>query len=220
MVRVEQTTKVYRGQNGQVTALDGATLVVAEGEFVAVRGPSGSGKSTLLLTIGGMVTPTTGRVFVGGTDVYALSGRQRARFRSKHVGFVFQMFHLVPYLNVLENVMLPALGAMEKPTVREACDLLERFGMSHRLYHKPGALSTGERQRAAMARALIRRPPLLLADEPTGNLDPDNAAEVMLYLKEFHRQGGTIVLVSHADDAGRYADRTVHIRGGRIESST
>jgi len=217
MILLENVSRVYRGRDGDVTALDDVGLSVGDGEFVAVRGPSGSGKSTLLLTIGAMIAPTRGRVVVGETDVYAMSGRERATFRAEHVGFVFQMFHLVPYLTVLENVLVPTLGGTRRPSRQDACELLERFGMSHRLRHKPAELSTGERQRAAMARALIKRPRLLLADEPTGNLDPENAAEVMRYLGEFHDDGGTIVLVTHEEIAERHAHRTVHIRDGRIE---
>ncbi len=215
MVQVQAVSKVYAGPQGEVRALDGVDLRVEQGEFVAVRGASGSGKSTLLLTIGAMVRPTSGRVLIAGRDVYALSPSQRARFRAETIGFVFQMFHLVPYLSVLENVLLPSLAAPGGGRGAAAA-LLERFGLSHRLHHRPAELSIGERQRAAMARALLNRPRLILADEPTGNLDPANAAEVMNHLAEFHREGATIVVVTHEDLAAQRAQRAVQIRDGRI----
>ena len=219
MVDLEGVNKVYNGPRGEVRALDDVTLHVEPGEFVAVMGPSGSGKSTLLLTVGGMVRPSYGQVMVADTDVYRLSGRQRAQFRATNIGFVFQMFHLVPYLTVLENVLLPTLTHAESRGGRdEALMLLERFRMTDRLDHKPAELSTGERQRVAMARALLNRPSIILADEPTGNLDPDNAAEVMGYLQQFQRDGGTIVLVTHEQMAEDYAQRTVSIRSGKIEN--
>jgi len=217
MVQLEKVTKVYRGPQGEVRALDGVDLRVAEGEFVAVRGASGSGKSTLLLTLGGMVRPTRGRVTVAGSDVYALSPGERARFRAENIGFVFQLFHLVPYLSVLENVLVPTLAASGRGRA-SAPELLEGFGLAHRIHHRPAELSIGERQRVAMARALLNRPKLILADEPTGNLDPANATEVMNHLADLHRSGTTIVVVTHEELAARYAQRTVEIREGRIVS--
>ncbi|MBM4041590.1 MAG: ABC transporter ATP-binding protein [Planctomycetes bacterium] len=217
MVQLEEVTKVYRGPQGEVRALDGVSLRVAEGEFVAVRGASGSGKSTLLLTLGGMVRPTRGRVTVAGSDVYALSPGERARFRAENIGFVFQLFHLVPYLSVLENVLVPTLAASGRGRA-SAPELLEGFGLAHRIHHRPAELSIGERQRVAMARALLNRPKLILADEPTGNLDPANATEVMNHLADLHRSGTTIVVVTHEELAARYAQRTVEIREGRIVS--
>jgi putative ABC transport system ATP-binding protein len=215
MVQVDGVTKVYDGPQGEVRALDGVNLAVEVGEFVAVRGASGSGKSTLLLTVGGMVRPTSGRVCVAETDIYALTPSQRARFRAQNIGFVFQLFHLVPYLSVLENVLLPSLAAPGgERSAGEA--LLARFGLSHRARHRPAELSIGERQRVAMARALLNRPKLILADEPTGNLDPDNATEVMARLSELHREGATIVVVTHEELAARFAQRTVIIREGKI----
>ncbi|HPD17369.1 MAG TPA: ABC transporter ATP-binding protein [Planctomycetota bacterium] len=217
MVHLDGVTKRYQGPQGEVRALDAVSLRVEAGEFLAIRGASGSGKSTLLLTIGAMVRPTAGRVMVAGTDLYALSPSERARFRAENIGFVFQLFHLVPYLSVLENVLLPTLAVRSADdSTAKATALLERFGLSHRMHHRPSELSIGERQRAAMARALLNRPRLILADEPTGNLDPDNATEVMNHLAEFHREGATIVVVTHEELAARYAQRTVLIRDGRI----
>ncbi len=218
VVQLDGVTKTYDGPQGRVRALDGVGLRVGAGEFVAVRGASGSGKSTLLLTIGGMVRPTSGRVVVAGTDLYALSPNERARFRAEKIGFVFQLFHLVPYLDTLENVLVPTLaGGSREGREAAAKALLQRFGLAHRIHHRPSELSIGERQRVAMARALINRPALILADEPTGNLDPDHAAEVMSYLAEFHREGATIVVVTHEELAARFAQRIVLIRDGKIE---
>jgi len=216
MVQLDGVSEIYRGQRGEVRALDDVSLAIREGEFVAAQGPSGSGKSTLLLTIGGMVRPTKGRVLVDRKDIYAMSGSDRARFRAENIGFVFQMFHLMPYLTVIENVVLASHGRARSAALTEAENLLERFGLSGRLRHKPGQLSTGERQRTALARALLNRPKLLLADEPTGNLDPENSAIVMGYLSEFHQQGGTVVVVSHETIAAEYAQRVIHLREGRI----
>jgi len=220
VIQVTDVSKVYPGRGGQVRALDGLTLTVQQGDFVAVRGPSGSGKSTLLLSIGGMNHPSSGQVRVDGVDVYGLSGRDRARFRARNVGFVFQMFHLVPYLSVLENVLLPSgLAQIDEPRER-ALELLDRFRMSARAHHKPGELSTGERQRTAVARALINRPWLVLADEPTGNLDPETGAQILGYLSEFSQAGGTVVVVTHEPWVEEYATRTVQIREGRLHEAS
>ena len=221
MIHLESISKVYSDRRrGDVRALDDVSLAVSEAEFVAIKGPSGSGKSTLLMAVGGMNRPTAGRVVVDGADLYGMSSQERAEFRADKIGFVFQMFHLVPYLSVLENVLLPTVGGRSKAGRDEALALLERFGMSERLHHKPAELSTGERQRTAMARALLNRPKLVLADEPTGNLDPENAAEVMGYLSEFRKDGGTVVLVTHEDTALEHAERIVRIRQGKIEEDS
>ena len=216
MIYLDNITKRYRGRTGDIAALDDVNLSVPEGEFVAIRGPSGSGKSTLLLTIAGMIHPTHGKAVVSGTDMYAVSGRQRARFRAHNIGFVFQMFHLVPYLSVLENVALPTVLLPGRIHSHEARELLQRFGMSERLAHKPAELSTGERQRTAVARALINHPRLLLADEPTGNLDPDNSAQIFEYIAGFHHEGGTVIVVTHDPLAESYAQRTVSLSAGRL----
>jgi len=227
VVRLAGVSKTFQGRRGPVRALDDMDLEVAEGDFVAVRGPSGSGKSTLLLTIAGMIRPTAGTVTVRGEDLYALSVQGRSRFRAENVGFVFQMFHLVPYLSVLENVILPGrllshVGSdgmrtrRQDPRVR-ALALLERFGLQDRLDHCPAELSTGERQRTAIARALINDPWLLLADEPTGNLDTETGGVVMDCLADLHRAGKTIVLVTHDPAVDRYADRVLLLRSGRLE---
>ncbi len=217
MVSVENVSKIYRTRRGQVVALGEIDLQIEKGEFIVVRGPSGSGKTTLLLAIGGMLRPTSGRVVVDGNDVYAMSERQRAKFRAQNIGFVFQMFHLIPYLNVMENALLPAGVVKEGGGSSEARELLGRLGISEREHHKPSELSAGERQRTAIARALLNRPKVILADEPTGNLDPENAAEVIGYLAEFHSDGGTVIVVTHGSVADQYADRVIHLRAGSTE---
>ena len=213
MVQLENISKIYKTRRGRVKALDEISFQVKEGEFVVVRGPSGSGKTTLLLAIGGMLHPTSGQVFVGKKDIYAMSKRERARFRAENIGFVFQMFHLVPYLNVIENTLL-ASGARANRS--EAEKLLGRLGMFGREAHKPSELSAGERQRTAIARALLNHPRIILADEPTGNLDPENAAQVIGYLAEFHREGGTVVVVTHGAVADQYSDRIIYLQDGQV----
>ena len=217
MIQLEDVSKVYPSDQGQVRALDHVSLQIDQGEFVAIRGPSGCGKSTLLSLVGGLDLPTSGRVVVAGTDLAALSSAQRAHLRAEKIGFVFQLFHLLPYLNVIDNVAVAAIAHDSTDARQRARELLERFQLAHRLHHRPSQLSIGERQRAAIARALLNAPPLLLADEPTGNLDPQNAAIVMELLADFHRQGGTVLLVTHEESAARHAQRTVTLRDGALQ---
>lgn len=206
-------SKTYRtGRTGEVRALDGISLSLAPGEFTAVQGPSGCGKTTLLLIAGGLLAPTQGRVLLDGEDPYALSADQRAAFRARWLGFVFQQFHLIPYLSVLDNVLAPALAAGIPDGRERAEELVAHFGLHSRRLHVPGELSTGERQRTALARALLNRPKLLLADEPTGNLDRENAGIVLRHLVEFARSGGAVLLVSHDEESVRHADRVVRLR--------
>jgi len=216
MIRCDEVTKVFRKNGSEVTSLDRFTAKVAKGEFVAVRGPSGSGKTTLLLTLGGMQRPSAGSVQLARRDLYALSPAERARLRSSEIGFVFQMFHLVPYLDLLENVLLACPGKPSAEVRQRASGLMDELGLADRASHRPGELSAGERQRLAVARALLNRPKLILADEPTGNLDPENAAEVIRHLAEFHRGGGTVVLVTHGAAADAHADRTLRLEQGRL----
>ncbi|MBN2329911.1 MAG: ABC transporter ATP-binding protein [Candidatus Omnitrophica bacterium] len=219
MIRLEEVSKIYPGRNGQVKALDRIQLNVKEKEFVVVRGPSGSGKSTLLLTLGGMLRPTQGAVWIGEQDVYKFSGKERAEFRAQNVGFVFQMFHLIPYLTVWENVAAAAGKSVTASIRKDSLSLLEGLGLSHRVSHKPSELSAGEKQRTAIARALLNKPKIILADEPTGNLDPDNAHEVLQHLSSFHQNGGTLLMVTHGKDADPYADRIVYLRDGAVVES-
>jgi putative ABC transport system ATP-binding protein len=212
MVRLEKVAKTYRGRRGEVEALRDVDLEVARGEVLAVRGPSGSGKTTLLLVLGGMLRPTRGTVRVDGRDLQALGGGDLARFRRERIGFVFQLFHLVPYLDVLGNVLLAGRGGeAERP---RAAELLERLGLSARAGHRPAELSAGEKQRVALARALLVRPALVLADEPTGNLDPPNAAEVFRVLGEYRKEGGTVIVATHGPSSDLGADREVRLHAG------
>ena len=216
MIRCDEVTKIFCKNGSEVTSLDRFTAKVAEGEFVAVRGASGSGKTTLLLTLGGMQRPSAGSVQLAGRDLYALSSAERARLRSSEIGFVFQMFHLVPYLDLLGNVLLACPGKPSAEVRQRAGELMDELGLADRASHLPGELSAGERQRLAVARALLNRPKLILADEPTGNLDPENAAEVIRHLAEFHRGGGTVVLVTHGESVNAHADRTLSLEQGRL----
>ncbi|MBN1345123.1 MAG: ABC transporter ATP-binding protein [Phycisphaerae bacterium] len=216
MIQAEHLCKIYRTRSREVRALDDVSLEIKPGEFIVARGPSGSGKTTLLLAIGGMLRPSSGRMLIDGRDVYAMSDGDRARFRAEHVGFVFQMFHLVPYLTVVENVLLPASVPNGAEARRRASDVLVELGLGDRRDHKPSELSAGERQRVALARAMLPKPKVILADEPTGNLDPDNAAEVMKHLASFHAEGGTVVVVTHGAAADGHADRICRLESGRI----
>jgi len=216
MLVLNDLGKTYRTRAGEVRALHGVSLRIDEGQFLAVRGPSGSGKTTLLMMIAAMLRPSRGTVQFDGTDVYAISGPERARFRARNIGFVFQMFHLVPYLNVVENILV-AQGARGQTEGARARSLLQRLGLQHRMYHRPGALSAGEKQRVAMARALLNQPRWILADEPTGNLDPENAQCVLTCLREFHRAGGTVIVATHSPAAQELDARTIHLREGMIE---
>jgi len=218
MIHFEDVTKVYRTGDGEVRALSGVNLDVERGGFVAVRGPSGCGKSTLLTIAGGLAAPSSGHVMIAGEDILAMSAATRARFRARHIGFVFQMFHLLPYLTVLDNVAVAALPGEEAEARSRGRDLLEQFQLAHRLRHRPAELSTGERQRVAIARAMVNQPQLILADEPTGNLDPDSSTAVLDLLAGFRRQGGTVLLVTHQEQAAEYAQRTVLLREGSIVS--
>lgn len=218
IIVVNGLVKSY-GDGTPVLALNGVDLIVAEGEFVAISGPSGSGKTTLLNVIGTLDLPTSGRVVVKGTDIATLSGDALADFRRQHIGFIFQLFNLVPELTALENVMLPLLPYRPSaPKLKErARDLLVSMGMRMRLDHLPGQLSGGEQQRVAIARALINRPDIVLADEPTGNLDSKAGAEVIQLLSRTSREARlTVVLVTHNPTVATQADRVVVLQDGQV----
>jgi putative ABC transport system ATP-binding protein len=216
MIQLENLVKIYQTAQGPVRSLDGVNLAVKPGEFIVVHGRSGSGKTTLLLTIGGMLHPSAGRVTVDGQDVYAAGQRERAQFRARKIGFVFQMYHLVPYLHVLDNVLLAGTSEPGGVRLARARELLTQLGLETRWSHKPAELSAGERQRTAIARALLPQPKLVLADEPTGNLDPENGAEVFRHLAEYHRQGGTVIVATHGPAADQFADRIIELQAGSI----
>jgi len=220
MLSLANVSKRYVGAAGPVQALDGVSLELGAGSFVGVQGPSGCGKTSLLLVAGGLMRPDAGDVRIAGTDVYSLPPDRRATFRGESIGFVFQQFHLVPYLSVVDNVLAAALAthSASSAQVRERAEsLIDRFGLTHRIHHVPGALSTGERQRAALARALLNEPKCLLADEPTGNLDRENAAVVLDALAEFAQSGGAVLLVTHDEHAARRAESVLTMSAGRIE---
>jgi putative ABC transport system ATP-binding protein len=222
MIRVENLTKTFAAPGGgEVHAVAGITLRIDTGEFVAVVGPSGSGKSTLLFAMGGLATPTAGQVFLGETRVYDLDREARAALRRTEVGFVFQTFNLIPYLTCLENVALPALlaGRSRAQASEAASRVLERLGMTARRHHRPAELSVGERQRVGIGRALVNGPRVLLADEPTGNLDPATADQVVDVLVELNREGETIVMVTHDLRLAGRAGRIVRLRSGELDGT-
>jgi len=220
MLRVEGVTKSYNHRGTAVKALDNVTLDIPKGDFLSIVGPSGSGKSTLLLTLGGMLSPSGGRILLNGESMYDLSADRRARLRGEKVGFLFQTFNLVPYLSALENVQVPLFlaGLPGSMQVQRGIDLLERVGLGDRLTHKPRELSVGQQQRVALARLVANDPAVVLADEPTGNLDPDTSDQVIAFLEELCQQGSTIVMVTHDPRAAGKAKRKVTLIGGRINA--
>lgn len=217
LLQARDLHKVFTGPNGKVHALAGVSLTLEPGVFVAIKGPSGCGKSTLLFTLGALLRPDSGNLTLLDQEAYVMTGEERAVLRAKHIGFVFQQFHLTPYLNVLDNVMAPALALPSADARARASELIELLGLKDRMDHVPSMLSTGERQRTALARALLNRPKILLADEPTGNLDEDNGALVLQHLSAFAKQGGAVVLVTHERDAAAHAHTVLQMREGRIE---
>src|SRR5712664_2401055 len=210
-VVIENLTKQY----GTLRALGGVSFDVNTGEWVALMGPSGSGKTTLINILGGLDTLTSGRVVVDGVDLSNLRENELVRYRAEKVGFVFQQFHLVPYLTALENVML-AQYFHSVTDENQAAEALRRVGLGDRLEHLPAQLSGGEQQRVAIARALINHPKLILADEPTGNLDEDNEATILNLLRDLHSAGHTILVVTHSQAIGNLADRRIELEHGRL----
>jgi putative ABC transport system ATP-binding protein len=218
VLKLESVTKEYNHRATPVMAMNDISLEIDQGDFVSVVGPSGSGKSTFLLILGGMLSPSSGRVFLESESVYDLSTEDRARLRGDKVGFVFQTFNLVPYLTALENVQIPLLlsGKDEASQVGKATELLKRVGLGDRLDHKPSELSVGQQQRVALARMLANDPKVILADEPTGNLDPETCKEVIDFLVELNAEGRTIVMVTHDPQMARRAKRTLRLVAGSI----
>jgi len=215
LVQVENLEKRFDA----VRALADVSFEVEAGEWIAIMGPSGSGKTTLINILGGLDHPTSGRVAVDGVEIGQLSERELTRYRSDKIGFVFQQFHLVPYLTALENVML-AQYFHSITDEKEAAEALRRVGLAERLEHLPAQLSGGEQQRVAIARALINHPKLILADEPTGNLDEENEATILKLLHELHSAGHTILVVTHSQAIGNLADRRVELEHGRLARIT
>ena len=222
LISLEKVNKNYVNGADCVIALNALDLKVNEGTFLGVMGPSGSGKSTLLSVLGGLASPTSGRVTVDGIDVYGLGNEKLADFRREYLGFIFQSHNLIPYLNALENVMVPL--AVKKLSSAEKCErateMLAKVGLPDRMLHLPQQLSGGEQERVAIARALVNNPPLLLADEPTGSLDTTTSDQVMTLLKELHEEGQTIIMVTHNRENLKWFDRTVHLRDGQIDNDS
>ena len=218
LIKLEAITKVFYTDEVETHALSGVHLEIRKGEYVSIAGPSGCGKSTLLAILGLLDTPTEGRYALNGQPVASLGHAARARIRNREVGFIFQSFNLIGDLTVYENVDLPltyrGLGTAERK--QRAQEALEKVGMSHRMKHYPSQLSGGQQQRVAVARALAGKPSILLADEPTGNLDSKNGEAVMELLRDLHREGATICMVTHDPRFARHADRNVHLFDGRI----
>jgi len=217
ILRVENVSKIYGSGEAAVKALDNVSLSVRKGEFVAIVGASGSGKSTLLHIIGGVDTPTSGKVFVDDTDIYSLDETRLAIFRRRQVGLIYQFYNLIPVLDVEENITLPLLLDGRKPGKAQLNELLELLGLTNRRRHLPNQLSGGQQQRVSIGRALIANPALMLADEPTGNLDSKNSAEIMALLRMSNQKyGQTLILITHDMDTALQADRIIGIEDGRI----
>ncbi|MGI6425036.1 MAG: ABC transporter ATP-binding protein [Tepidanaerobacteraceae bacterium] len=217
MIQVENITKLYGNSENKVVALKDVNLHIKTGEFVALMGPSGSGKSTLMNILGCLDKPTSGEYYLNGKPTSQLDNRELAYIRNKKIGFVFQNFNLLPRMSSLRNVEIPMIYAGVPPRERriKAMEALESVGLEDRWHHRPNELSGGQRQRAAIARALVNSPRIILADEPTGNLDSKSGAEIMEIFTDLHRNGVTIVLVTHEDEIARYAQRIVFFRDGR-----
>jgi putative ABC transport system ATP-binding protein len=216
MLHIEDLTVQFRGPAETVTALDRVSLTLAAGEFVAVLGPSGCGKTTLLLVAGALLRPTSGAVEIGGEAPYTLSPERRCAFRAAHIGFVFQQFHLIPYLSVYENILSPTVALSRPDAATRAQALMSQFQLEPRKNHVPAMLSTGEKQRTALARALLHDPDLILADEPTGNLDKENSAIVLDHLKNLAEQGKGVLMVTHDEAARNQTSRALHLDNGRL----
>lgn len=217
ILKVENVSKIYGSGEAAVKALDNVSLSVRKGEFVAIVGASGSGKSTLLHIIGGVDTPTSGKVFVDGTDIYSLDETKLAIFRRRQVGLIYQFYNLIPVLDVEENITLPLLLDGRKPGKAQLDELLTMLGLTDRRHHLPNQLSGGQQQRVSIGRALISSPALMLADEPTGNLDSKSGAEIMALLRMSNQKfGQTLILITHDMDMALQADRIVGIEDGRI----
>lgn len=216
MIKLEEVTKVYRLGNVEVPALAGVSLQIGRGEWVAIMGPSGSGKSTLMNIIGCLDTPTSGRYILDGVDIGSLNDDRLAEIRNRKLGFVFQSYNLLPRTTALENAELPLIysGALNRR--QRAIEALTRVGLADRLRHRPNELSGGQQQRVAIARSLVNDPPILLADEPTGNLDSRSGAEIMAILGSLHEQGLTVILVTHDPSIAARAQRIIRLHDGLV----
>lgn len=217
-LEIKKIAKIFRTDTVQTQALDNVSFSIADGEFVAIMGPSGCGKSTLLNILGLLDNPTSGEYFIDGREVGSFRESQRTDFRKGRIGFIFQSFNLIEEMNVRDNIMLPLhnLPLSRREKLRRVDEAMERMGIAHRASHYPSQLSGGQQQRAAIARAIVGKPGLILADEPTGNLDSKNGLEVMQLLSELHKDGATIVMVTHSQRDATYADYTINLFDGQI----
>ncbi len=220
LVEVQDMCKIYNPGENEVRALDHVSLKIQKGEFVAIIGHSGSGKSTLMNMLGCLDVPTSGRYYLNGKDVSNMTDDELQDIRNIEIGFVFQGFNLIPNLTAQENVELPLIyrGVPRKERSALATESLEIVGLSHRMDHKPSEMSGGQQQRVAIARAIAAKPPVILADEPTGNLDSRSTQEIMNVLKELHRSGRTVILITHDDEIAAQVKRVIRIKDGRIEA--
>ena len=222
IISIDNVCKTYHIGKVCVKALDHVSLTIDRNEYVAIMGPSGSGKSTLMNILGCLDTPTSGRYILGGTDVSQMEDSELADVRNRQIGFVFQSFNLLPRYSALENVALPLIycGTPIKERINHATKALDIVGLSDRMDHKPSELSGGQRQRVAIARTIINNPTIILADEPTGNLDTKTSVEIMHIFEKIYRQGNTIIIVTHEEDISKFARRIVRLRDGQVESDT
>lgn len=222
IIELSDIKKEYKIGTEEIHALNGVTLSINKNEYVALMGPSGSGKSTLMNMLGCLDSPTSGEYILNGLSVAQMNDNELAEVRNKQIGFVFQTFNLLPRATTLENVMLPLVYAGIDKTTREemAKRVLEQVGLGNRILHKPNELSGGQRQRVAIARALVNNPAIILADEPTGNLDSKTSIEIMGLFEEIHKNGNTIILVTHEEDIAMHAHRIVRLKDGKVESDT
>ena len=216
LIEVSGLKKTYQSGDTSVDAIRNMDFFIDDAEFVTIMGPSGSGKSTLLSIMGALNHPTMGKVLVDSLDIYALNAEQRADFRSDYIGFIFQSFQLIPYLTVLENVKLPMAVTGRKKKIQDqmAEDVIERVGLTAKAHRLPDQLSGGEQERVAIARAIVNKPPIILADEPTGNLDSKTAGDIMNLLQSLNRDGHTVIVVTHNPDMEAYAGRTIRVQDG------
>ena len=220
-IEIKNLEKVFRTDSVETVALNNISLTINDGEFVAIMGPSGCGKSTLLNILGLLDSPTSGSYLLDGREVASLKENERADYRKGKIGFIFQAFNLIDMLNVRDNIMLPlnCLGLGKSEKEKKVAAILDRMGIAHRSSHYPSQLSGGQQQRVAIARAVVSNPGLILADEPTGNLDSRNGAEVMALLDELHKDGATIIMVTHSQTDAAHADRIINLFDGQIVDS-
>lgn len=216
LIEIQGLKKTYQSGDTRVDAIKQMDFFIDDEEFITIMGQSGSGKSTLLSIMGALNHPTQGKVFVDSLDLYSLSAEQRADFRSEYIGFIFQSFQLIPYLTVLENIKLPMAVTGQKKKIKDqmALEVIDRVGLGAKAHRLPDQLSGGEQERVAVARAIVNKPPIILADEPTGNLDSTTANEVMMLLQSLNKDGHTVIVVTHNKDMAAYATRSIKVQDG------